>query len=68
MKLSGTNAPEYLVQLDTCTGKQLAGGGGCAVTLLVKPTTTGPKTATVTVSGVPGDSAALTLNAAATAL
>ena len=68
MKLSGTNASEYLVKSDTCTGAQLDGGETCVVTVLVKPTTTGPKTATVTVSGIPGDSAALILNAAATAL
>ena len=64
--VSGTNAGDFLVTRDGCTGQQIATvglvAGTCSVDLVFKPTVVGDgKTATVTVSGSPGDSAALTL-------
>lgn len=63
--LTGTNAAEFRVTDDQCTGIRRNGGQSCTVELLFKPTTQGAKTATLTVSGTPGDSAALVLNGTA---
>jgi hypothetical protein len=67
--LGGTNAADFRVTDDNCTGVQLATTGvydawtpgTCTVTLTFAPTSVGVRTATVTVSGSPGDSALLTL-------
>jgi hypothetical protein len=66
-KLSGTGSAQFRVINDQCTGKQLAGGGTCTVEIVFAPTAAGAnKTATITVSGTPGNSAALALVATAT--
>jgi hypothetical protein len=70
--LAGANAADFRVTNDTCTGAQLPPGPdpahlrNCTVTLTFAPTVAGPKTATVTVSGSPGDSALITLNGTGT--
>ena len=61
--LSGTDAAQFLVQADECTGVHVAPGGKCTVTLLFSPTSIGAKTALINVFGHPGDSAALALHA-----
>jgi hypothetical protein len=67
MALSGANAGDILVTSDGCTGTQIATvgavAGSCQVKLKFAPKSiaTG-KTATITVSGSPGNSAALVLN------
>ena len=60
--VSGANSTDFLVTTDGCTGRSLASNGTCDVVMLFKPTAVGTgKTAVITVSGSPGDSAALTL-------
>jgi hypothetical protein len=59
--LSGTNPTHFKIITDNCTGTILATGGTCKVTVRFQPTSTGSKTATLTVSGTPGDSAAVNL-------
>ena len=71
--LGGTNAADFRVTDDNCTAAQLPTGPDplnprdCTVTLTFAPTTAATgKTATLTVSGSPGDSALLTLTGNAT--
>jgi len=63
--LSGTDAAQFRVTNDGCTGTQVAGGATCSVALVFDPSTTGAKTATLTLAGSPGNSAALALNGTA---
>jgi hypothetical protein len=65
--LSGTNAADFFVSEAQCLGVQLPStplgtDRTCFVTLTFAPKAAGSRTATVTVSGSPGDSAALVLN------
>jgi hypothetical protein len=64
--VSGTNAADLRITNDTCTGLQKGGGTTCTVTVLFKPSAAVAETATITVSGTPGNSAALTLTATGT--
>jgi hypothetical protein len=65
--LSGQNASDFLVTDDNqCIAAQLAGGGSCTIKMTFLPKAAGARTATLTVSGSPGDSATLTLNGTGT--
>lgn len=65
--VSGTNAAEFVITADTCTSQTLASGATCTVTVRFDPTSAGAsKSATLTVSGTPGDSAAAALTGVAT--
>jgi hypothetical protein len=71
--LAGADAADFRVTDDKCTGVQLPPGPVpaiptrvCTVTLTFAPTVAGAKTATVTVSGSPGDSALITLTGTGT--
>jgi hypothetical protein len=70
--LAGADAADFRVTNDTCTGAQLPPGPdplhlrNCTVTLTFAPTVAGAKTATIAVSGSPGDSALLTLTGTGT--
>jgi hypothetical protein len=58
---TGTNAGQFKIVTDACTGASLGSGGSCKVTVRFAPTTAGAKTETLTVSGSPGDSVSVTL-------
>lgn len=45
--LSGTNANQFSISADSCSGQSLAPGATCSVTIAFAPTTTGSKTAAV---------------------
>jgi hypothetical protein len=65
--LTQTDAGQYKIVNDTCTGKTLAGGGTCKVTVRFSPTSTGTKnTASLILSGNPGDSVTVRLNGTGT--
>jgi hypothetical protein len=67
--LSGTNAADFRIVKDTCTGQSLssttpvASPNVCAVTVRFAPATTGTKAASLTVAGTPGDSVTVTMSA-----
>lgn len=47
--ISGTNAPDFLIVDDQCTGQALGFGSACAISVLYIPQETGPRTATVSI-------------------
>lgn len=55
--LGGTDAGQFSVASDTCSGSALAPGATCTVEVDFEPSGTGSKSATVTVSGTPGGNA-----------
>jgi len=59
--VAGANVGDFVVREDTCTGQQKIGSDTCYVTVTFRPASVGGKTAAITVSGSPGDSASLTL-------
>jgi len=59
--VTGTGAAQFKIVDDTCTGKTVAGGATCKVTVRFSPTTTGAKTAALSVSGTPGDTVSVNL-------
>jgi hypothetical protein len=62
--LAGTNPTQMTIQTDACSGQVVAALGTCNVTVRFTPpagTAAGAKTATLTVSGTPGNSATTTL-------
>ena len=61
--LSGTNAADFRIVKDTCTGTSVGQGLTCAVTVRFAPATTGTKAASLTVAGTPGDSVTVTMSA-----
>jgi hypothetical protein len=67
-KLGGTDAGQFRIVNDNCTGVSLPVTGPvytCAVTVRFAPSAAGVKAATLTVSGTPGDSATVNLTATA---
>jgi hypothetical protein len=64
--LSGKDASEFRLTDDGCTGTRVVSGGTCTVALSFAPKTVGTKTATIAVSGSPGNSVALVLIGTAT--
>lgn len=64
--LGGTDMGQFRNITDTCTGERLGSGITCTVTLRFDPTTIGSKVGTLTLSGMPGDSAAVALAGTAT--
>lgn len=65
--LTQTDATQYKIVNDTCTGKTLAGGATCKVTVRFSPTSAGAKnTASLVLSGSPGDSVTVRLNGTGT--
>ncbi len=56
--LTGT---QFAVVTDQCSGKTLAGGNNCTITVIFLPTVTGAASTTLTVKGNPGGSAPITL-------
>ncbi|MES1171882.1 MAG: choice-of-anchor D domain-containing protein, partial [Bacteroidota bacterium] len=50
--LSGTHAAEMTIGNDGCSGKTLAAGASCTLTIALAPASAGPKTGTLTVSGL----------------
>jgi hypothetical protein len=63
--LGGTDASQFRIVYDTCTGDSVVRGGSCLVTVRFAPSATGAKTASLTVSGIPGDSATVNLTGTA---
>jgi hypothetical protein len=67
--LSGSNASDFRLGTETCTGTQLAGGGAaqCTVKVHFQPSAsaTGPLQASLTVSGSPGGTATATVSGTA---
>lgn len=61
VQLSGPDADQFDLDMDGCTGETMTSGAQCVVRYFFAPTTAGTKTATVTVSGVPGGSVSGTL-------
>jgi hypothetical protein len=52
--LGGTDAALFSIVEDTCAGVAVSGGMECGLTVSFRPTSTGGKTATLTVKGMPG--------------
>ena len=46
---------------DACSGAMLAAGATCSITVSFRPTSTGPRSATLAVSGLPGGTSAAAL-------
>src|SRR5258707_232544 len=59
--LSGPDASQFLIASTTCSAATLPAGGTCMVSMLMHPTTSGAKAATLTFSGS-GVMAAATLS------
>jgi hypothetical protein len=55
--LSGTNANQFAISANTCTGVTLQAGGTCSVSVTFHPTSTGNKSATLTVRDTAGGAA-----------
>jgi hypothetical protein len=65
--ITQTDASSYKIMNDTCSGKTLAGGGTCKVTVRFAPTSATPKnTASLILSGTPGDSVTVRLTGTGT--
>lgn len=52
--LGGPNASQFELTADTCTGTTLSPGAACTASVAFRPTSTGAKNASVTVSGPAG--------------
>jgi hypothetical protein len=64
--LAGANAGEFRIVKDLCTGTSVAAQTGtCNVTVRFAPSSVGTKAASLTVSGIPGDSVTVGLSGAA---
>jgi hypothetical protein len=59
--LTGTDAAQFKIVDNTCTGDTVAGGATCKVTVRFSPASTGAKTAALSVSGTPGGSVSVNL-------
>jgi hypothetical protein len=61
--IAGSNPQQISLVSDTCAGSTVNAGGTCVVTVRLVPTgSPGPRSATITVSGTPGNSTTTTLN------
>ena len=49
--LTGTNATEFAIAVDGCSGAPLAAGASCTISLQFAPATRGPKSASLVVDG-----------------
>ena len=59
---SGTNAADFSFKNDRCSNSTIAAGAGCTFQLFFKPTTTGDKTADVTIPSDDPDTPSLGIN------
>ncbi|MBN2575163.1 MAG: choice-of-anchor D domain-containing protein [Deltaproteobacteria bacterium] len=64
--LTGTDVAMFRISNDLCTGTSLNGGATCTVTVIFEPSSVGAKTATIALSGTPGDSDGLTMTGTGT--
>ncbi|MBX7190794.1 MAG: choice-of-anchor D domain-containing protein [Sandaracinaceae bacterium] len=60
--LGGANPSEFGIVTNTCAGSMVAPSGTCTVSVRFSPTVAGARTATLSVSGVPGGTSTTTLN------
>jgi hypothetical protein len=60
VRVTGQDAADFLIADDGCTGARLDIGGSCDVAVRFAPSSSGAKTATLTVSGSPGGTVAAT--------
>ncbi|HTK81611.1 MAG TPA: choice-of-anchor D domain-containing protein [Bacteroidota bacterium] len=60
--ITGADSGQFTITADTCNGASLPGGGGCAIAVRFNPTSTGVKSATLTVSASPGGSSSVPLS------
>jgi hypothetical protein len=60
--LTGPDAADFGLAADGCSGGVLGGGDGCAIIVVLSPASPGPKSATLTVTGMPGGAASATLS------
>jgi len=65
VKLEGTNASDFRIVLNECIGLTVDANDTCAIDLQFAPATAGAKTATLTVSGNPGNAATATIKGTA---
>jgi uncharacterized repeat protein (TIGR02543 family) len=49
VQISGTNATEFFIAADPCTGSSLAPGSSCAITVYFAPASSGAKSATLSI-------------------
>lgn len=61
-----TNADQFNIQNDDCSGVELAGGESCTVDAQFAPTSTGPKTTTLEASATEGGAASASLTGTGT--
>lgn len=59
--VGGTNASEFSLSTDTCTGNVLVPGGACTLNVTFNPTVQGVLSATLSVSASPGGTASSSL-------
>ena len=64
LALTGTNATDFAIRNDTCSGQSIVPGGSCTDAVIFAPQTIGEKSATLAISS--NDPAASTLNVALT--
>jgi HYDIN/CFA65/VesB-like, Ig-like domain len=56
VRIGGTNAPEFLILSDTCTGQQLAPATACTVSVSFRPTDAGTRTGSLDIDQSDGTS------------
>jgi hypothetical protein len=64
--LTGTNASEFGITQNNCTGQLHGSGGTCSVFVRLSPSSAGGKTASLNVTGTPGGTQSSTLTGTAT--
>jgi len=65
VKIDGANAADFRMVADACIGITIDADATCKIDMQFEPATTGAKTATLTVSGNPGNSASVGLSGTA---
>lgn len=60
--LTGVDAPQFEITADGCTGQILQADTSCGLSARFVPGATGPRRATLTITGLPGGTAVATLN------
>ena len=60
-RVMGSEAAEFVVSMDTCSGRVLAAGASCTLGISFAPTSVGPRAAYLRVASFPGGVTAITL-------
>ena len=64
--LNGTNVADFVITMDTCSGASLGSGETCTLAVTFAPTSVGPRSAVLRLSGFPGGISTSSLSGAGT--